>query len=283
MYGAAAARVLVNARPWTRPSRAGDGRHIFIVGSPRSGTTFFAGVLGRQPGLVDLSEVKPLKATIPSLVSLPADEAARRLRRTLDLVRRLGLASGMRAVEQTPETSFVLAAALRAYPRARAIHLIRDGRDVVCSLLERGWLSARREDADDAGLPYGVHARFWVEEERRDEFARASEATRAAWAWRRYLTAARSVESDRVLELRYEELVADPQAVASRVAAFLELDAAPLVGALHSASDTSVGRWQRELTPEQVADVEREAGDLLGELGYSVTGSDPVSSQGQTL
>ena len=269
MYGAAAARVLLNARPWTRPPRTGDGRHVFVVGSPRSGTTFFAGVLGRQPGLVDLSEVKPLKATIPSLVGLPEDEAAARLRRTLDVVRRFGLAAGMRAVEQTPETSFVLAAALRAYPHARAVHLVRDGRDVVCSLLERGWLTARRGDADDAGLPYGVHPRFWVEEERRDEFVRASDAARAAWAWRRYLTAARSVASDRVLELRYEELVSDPEEVGARVARFLELDPGPLAGALAAASSSSVGRWRRDLTPDQVADVEREAGDLLRELGYS--------------
>ena len=31
----------------------------------------------------------------------------------------------------------------------------------------------------------------------------------------------------------------------------------------------SVGRWRDELTAEQVADVEREAGALLRELGYS--------------
>jgi hypothetical protein len=30
----------------------------------------------------------------------------------------------------------------------------------------------------------------------------------------------------------------------------------------------SIGRWQRDLTAEQVADVEREAGTLLRELGY---------------
>jgi hypothetical protein len=30
----------------------------------------------------------------------------------------------------------------------------------------------------------------------------------------------------------------------------------------------SVGRWRRDLTAEQVADVEREAGPLLRELGY---------------
>jgi hypothetical protein len=31
----------------------------------------------------------------------------------------------------------------------------------------------------------------------------------------------------------------------------------------------SVGRWRRDLSPEQVADVEHEAGALLLELGYA--------------
>ncbi len=105
----------------------------------------------------------------------------------LEVVRTLGLASHLRGVEQTPETSFVLSAALRAYPAAQAVHIVRDGRDVVCSLLERGWLGADRAGADDAGLAYGAHARFWVEPERTEEFASASEAKRAAWAWRRYV------------------------------------------------------------------------------------------------
>jgi hypothetical protein len=30
-----------------------------------------------------------------------------------------------------------------------------------------------------------------------------------------------------------------------------------------------VGRWRRDLTAEQVADVEAEAGALLAELGYA--------------
>jgi len=31
----------------------------------------------------------------------------------------------------------------------------------------------------------------------------------------------------------------------------------------------SIGRWRRELTPEQLADVEAEAGALLHDLGYT--------------
>lgn len=267
MYGTAAVRVFLNARPWARPRAADRGRHVFIVGSPRSGTTFFAGVLGRQPGMVDLSEVKPLKAAIPELVTLPEEEAAARLRRMLDAIRTLGLAGGMRGVEQTPETTFLLGAALRAYPRAQAVHMLRDGRDVVCSLIERGWLSRERTDADDAGQRYGGHARFWVEPERRAEFAEASEATRAAWVWRRYVSTARAAGA-RTFELRYEEMTVDPSGAAARVADYLDLDPVPLAGALGTARDDSVGRWRRELSDDQLADVEREAGDLLRELGY---------------
>jgi len=211
--------------------------------------------------------VKPLKSAIPALTALPEAEAATRLRLVLEVVRTLGLASHLRGVEQTPETSFLLGAALRAYPAARAAHIVRDGRDVVCSLLERGWLGAGREGADDAGLAYGAHARFWVERDRAEEFSFASEAKRAAWAWRRYVTAARAVP-ERTLELRYEELVTSPRKVAAQLATYLDLDAEPLTTSLSSAFDRSVGRWQRDLTPDQLRDVEAEAGALLQDLGY---------------
>src|SRR5262249_55185259 len=160
---------------------ASESRLAFVVGSPRSGTTFLAGALGGLPDFVDLTEVNPLKARIPELVALPEDEAARRIRRILETIRHLALVHGLRGVEQTPEMAFLTGAALRAYPAGRVIHLVRDGRDVVSSLLERGWLSPERHDADDAGLAYGVGPRFWVEPDRRDEFVAASDATRAAW------------------------------------------------------------------------------------------------------
>ena len=107
------------------------------------------------------------------------------------------------------------------------MHIVRDGRDVVCSLLERGWLGAERTGGDDAGLAYGAHARFWVEPERAEEFGAASEARRAAWAWRRYVTAARAVP-ERTLELRYEELVTNPERSPSRLADVLDLKPEPL-------------------------------------------------------
>ena len=267
LYGRSAARIARRRR------RLGtDERLVFVVGSPRSGTTFTAGAIGSLPGFVDLDEVQPWKAAIPELVGGEDDEVARRLRRILERVRMLGLARGLRGVEQTPETCFVLGPALRAYPEAAAVHVVRDGRDVATSLLERGWLSAARTGADDAGLAFGPHARFWVEPGREHDFDRASDATRAAWAWRRYVTAAGAVP-DRTVEVRYEHLVADPAAAAAPVAAALGVDASTLADAFGAVHDRSAGRWRTDLAADQLADVEREAGAALVALGYALSSS----------
>jgi hypothetical protein len=245
-----------------------EERLVFVVGSPRSGTTFTGRALGSLPGFVDLDEVQPWKAAIPGLLGQPEDIVALRLRHILQRVRTLGLAGGLRGVEQTPETSFVLAAALRAYPDALAVHVVRDGRDVATSLLERGWLSAERTGADDARLPFGPYARFWVEPGREQEFSEVSDATRAAWAWRRYVTAAGAVP-ERTAVVRYEQLVSSPAAAAEPVAERLGADPGLITAVFAEAHDTSAGRWRRDLTPEQAADIEREAGDALAALGYA--------------
>ncbi len=240
---------------------------VFVFGSPRSGTTFLAGSIGSTPGFVDLGEVAALKAAIPELAHLTPAEAAPRIRRILSVARRLGLVSDLRGVEQTPETAYVAQAVARGLPQAVLVHIVRDGRDVVCSLLERGWLSASRGGEDDAGLAYGAHTRFWVEPGRGAEFARASDTRRAAWAWRRYVEAARSA-ADLVHEVRYEEIVARPEAVAKQLADRLGSPVEPLASALSGAYGSSVGRYRRELTEEQVREIEAEAGGVLADLGY---------------
>jgi hypothetical protein len=244
-----------------------DDRLVFVIGSPRSGTTFLAGAIGSVPGFVDLGEIAPVKAAVPELTRLAPAEAARRLRRTLAIARRVGLVAGVRGVEQTPEMAYLADVAALAYPQARIVHIVRDGRDVACSLLERGWLRAGRGGADDAGLPYGHEPRFWVEPGRTAAFREASDAQRAAWAWRRYVSAARGARAG-VFELRYERLAADPAATAAALGEYLDAPVEPLSAALRAVHASSVGRWRRDLSADQLADVVAEAGDLLRELGY---------------
>jgi hypothetical protein len=269
LYGEAVARVLLRAR------RRSDAdldlvaeRPVFVLGAPRSGTSFVARSIGRAPGLADLGEVAPWKLAIPRILALPEEEAAGRLRETLEAIRRFGLVRHLRAVEQTPETAFVLRAVVRAYPKAAVVHMIRDPRDVAASLLQKGWLKADRAGRDDVGASYGRHARFWVESDRVAEFGAAGEARRAGWAWRRYLTAARAAP-EHTVEVRYEELADDPASVSAAIASHIGADPVLLGHALADVHAESVGRWRRDLTPEQAADVEAEAGPLLRELGYA--------------
>ena len=241
---------------------------MLVVGSPRSGTTFLARSLGSLPGFIDLGEVAPLKAAIPELEGRQAGEAAAAVRKILTRTRRLGLVGSLRPVEQTPETAFVLPALLAAFPRARVVHALRDGRDVVCSLLERGWLGAGRTGTDDAGNRFGVEARFWVEAERRDEFSSVGEARRAAWAWRRYTDAVRG-SGVPVVEVRYERLTADPAGTAARACGCPRGARRAACGRARRGTHRLGGAFQgAELTEEQLADVLAESGDLLAELGY---------------
>jgi hypothetical protein len=243
-----------------------DDRLVFVVGSPRSGTTFLASAIGSLPGFVDLGEVPPLKAAVPELAALEPPEAARRLRRILAVARRLGLVGAVRPVEQTPELAHLVRVIPLAYPEARIVHIVRDGRDVVCSLLEKPWLRREQVKSDDAGLAYGSYARFWVEPDRREEFETTSDARRAAWVWRRYVTAARLAEA--ALEIRYEQMTAQPVAVAEKLGRYVGAPADGLATALSRAHEGSAGRYRTDLNEEQLVDVSAEAGSLLRELGY---------------
>jgi hypothetical protein len=70
---------------------------------------------------------------------------------------------------------------------------------------------------------------------------------------------------ERLLEVRYEELAR----VADRLSGFLGANVTSTHRAMDGFRDSSIGRWRKELTPQQLTDVELEAGPLLAELGYS--------------
>jgi len=268
---------------------------VFVVGCPRSGTTFTAEAIGSVPGFRDLGEVNRLKAAIPALYDAGRSgsraDVIHELRRLLRHSQRIACAARERAIEQTPEATFLIPELAEAFPRAQFVHLIRDGRDVVASLLERGWLAdGPSATFDDAGLPVGCHARFWVEPERAEEFESCGEVRRCAWAWRRYESCAAShlaqLDESRVVHLRYEELAADPAAAATRVAGVLDAGStAAFVRGFGSMHTASVGRFRSALTGDQLTVVEAEAGALLRELGHAGAPdapSYPASDEGRT-
>jgi hypothetical protein len=71
-----------------------------------------------------------------------------------------------------------------------------------------------------------------------------------------------------VQEVRYEQLVTDPGSAAAGLAAAIDAPLEPLLRALSEARHESIGRYRRDLTAEQLAEVETEGGRLLAALGY---------------
>ena len=131
------------------------------------------------------------------------------------------------------------------------VHIIRDGRDVARSIRAQWWGPETIEEA----------AREWTESVR---------AGRAAGA-----------TPDRYRELRYEDLLRQPELEVPALFAWLgiELTDANLAEALAEArrtrnvdkttpADVGEGKWRMGLSAEEQRAVAAVAGDLLVELGY---------------
>ena len=133
--------------------------------------------------------------------------------------------------------------------------------------------STRREPG---GYRYGPYPRYWVERDRRDEFFETTDIHRCIWAWRRHvsaaLAAAEHLDDHRDLQVRYESLLDNSPAVGERLLGFLGIDEPAsreaLLDHLSLAHPRSIGQWKEHLVDDQLAHINREAGELLRQLGY---------------
>ena len=257
---------------------------IFVVGAPRSGTTFLGVCLAELPGISYHFEPVATKAAARYVYEgrWKASRAGRFYRTVYAWLMRIHLDGDLRFAEKTPQNSLVIPFLYEAFPDARFIHIIRDGRDVALSYSRKPWLQASQAASgryEPGGYRYGPYARFWVERERVREFETTSDIRRCAWAWRRFtegaLDAASNLPAGQYHEVRYEALVADPAGEAARLLGFLgEREDEPRglfrEAVVEGANPGSVGRWERELSGDQVQEIEEEAGGLLRRLGYAV-------------
>ena len=147
----------------------------------------------------------------------------------------------------------------RAFPDARYVHIVRDGRDAALSML-----AMRRKPRFNLSRPRGV-----------GDFA---------CAWQREIRdAQRFGVTHPYLELRYEDLVAEPEARLRDVCTFLGLDFEPGMLEYHRRENPALyadhprlaqppvrdaRSWRKEMHDEDAELFEAIAGDLLTELGY---------------
>ena len=270
---------------WRSRSYRSSARHIVIGGSPRSGTTLLRRTFDRHPGLCcgpESSLFLPSRLNLAALAAghgLPEDElravlaAASSQGAFVDAFAEMYLAARGRPrwAEKTPLNIRHLDWIMERWPDARIVHVVRDGRDVVCSMREhpdRRWVDGRWVK-ELTPKPVEEYARRWVSD------------TASGMRWR---------ADPRYLEVRYEDLVREPSVTLRRVLTFLGEPFDPGLLAVDQAVDpatgttgrpdaagaittTSMGRWTRDLSAADRETVKRVAGARLVELGYS-TGDD---------
>jgi len=166
-----------------------------------------------------------------------------------------------------PRTGFLTA----AYPGLKVVNVVRDGRAVVNSWLQMGWWDGWRgpENWYLGPLPRPLHEKW--------EASGRSFPVLAGLGWAMLMTAyaeARSAHpAGQWLDLRYEDLVAEPRKELTRALEFLGLDWSPDFEQGFRKHELHPGRgdaYRRELTPPQVAAVEAVTADHLTQWGYAV-------------
>jgi hypothetical protein len=255
-------------------------RPIFIIGAPRSGTTFLGSCIGRMPEVSYHFEPRLTKAAARCVHdgSWSQRRCAGVFRVSYAALLLAALDGGRRFAEKNPENSFAVPFLADVLPDAQFVHIVRDGRDAAVSHAEKPWLAdapvdSRRRGRD--GQRWGPYPRWWVERDRYAEFTEVPAIVRSAWCWRRFTEAAleglATLPAERRVEVRYESVVADPGNAADLLAGFLGTSPAgheALRSGLARARSDSVGRWRKVLGEREIVGVDREIGSLLTRLGY---------------
>lgn len=125
---------------------------IFIGGAGRSGTTLLRVILDSHPAIICGPEIKTTPRILQSfreacnLVKIKEQEKPNQEELAGvygDFIKKLFRVyyhnSPLRYAEKTPHNCFYWSEIKRILPDAKCINIIRDGRDVVCSLLEQDW------------------------------------------------------------------------------------------------------------------------------------------------
>jgi Sulfotransferase family len=273
--------------------------YVFIVGCPRSGTTLLSRIANahrelaivhesrwiarlyeQRRGLTPDGRVTPKialrlrqpRSAVPfdvdadamaafvarydgapfvELVTALFDEFARRHQKPL-------------AGDKSPGYVRYLALLHEMWPRARFVHIVRDGRDVFLSV--RDWGKGAARFSTYANEPALTVARWWE------------------WYVRLGREAGALLGPDRYHELSYESLVAQPDLQVARLCDFLGLPVDDRMLRFHEGRQrddprldakkawrpvaTGLRAWRDQMALEDVARFEAIAGDLLVELGY---------------
>ncbi len=260
---------------------------IFVGGFQRSGTTLLRYILEAHPNIAcgpeTVNLIPETRACVETLLgnkmfreSLDAfrltEEDIYRIYANETLTKffekYLETQSKQRLATKTPTNCLHFEFLGRAFPKAYFIHVIRDGRDCVVSLDKVHWFGNTLSDPGSFDL--------------------------AVKRWARWTYAGRSqgrALGHRYIEVRYENLVSQPEEEIGRILEFVgepwddmvmkhhEVEHAHEVsvddrnrgGASKKIDARRSNPWKSEMTPKQVYRFCRIAGSLLEELDYELS------------
>ncbi len=272
---------------------------LFVVSAPRSGSTLFRLILDAHPDIAvpppgwlfdlvypylysygDLGDETNLLALAEDILATPTVEKWPITLSAAELVAQsreksfAGLYAALHAAyakpgnkrrwgEKTPRNAFWIDEIHALFPDAKFIHIVRDGRDMAIDI------------SDSILLPYSVYS--------------------GANLWQRYVLAIRDsmqrLPAEAIIEIRYEDLCAAPEATIRKLCAFLGEDFAPAMLApnrtqsaekwsshpLHAKTSEPISTkycemYKTRLPRPDVAALEALIGDTLKLFGYPVSG-----------
>lgn len=261
-------------------------RPIFIVGSPRSGTSVFSRYFGQHPQLANWSEGHCLFD--PGYIFRGGEHrwdetkgnwyGTRRLRANVDWFSRY-IASRqkidhVRFTNKLPRNTLRIPWLLKVFPDAQFVHIIRDGRAVVRSMIRvidrqkkhdrilgsfarpLGWQEYYEKD------PYEAHSRQWV----------GIEET--------VMEDLKAVSDDRIFRTKYEDFIRDTRGIMKQICAQFDLD--------HDDNTISIWpehlenrnvKWPQECTPEQIETMRKWVTPTLMAYGYESEENWPVPGE----
>jgi hypothetical protein len=292
--------LVVNGRKVSQP--------VFIIGAPHSGTDVLGAALKRSPGFhvtIGQDAVQSVVyafARSPSIQRGRGGAAATVLRDAFaqawqitphgcltcsPLCREAGGVMGGRAScmaereivrygDASPDLMYSAADLVTAFPDARLLQVIRDGRDVVAAMMadpqELGWFKPGVANVETEfpnpflGIETEQDLAIWPE---------LSPAGKCAMRWRGSVRAmARlraAMSADQLTTLRYENVIRQPAAAAAAVSGFVgdTIDQVQPPAARRDGLATGEpGSWRRLLTSAQLAEIESVAGPDLRRVGY---------------
>lgn len=277
---------------------------VFVLGSPRSGTTLLYDMLLSAGGFaVYLAESNVFNLLLPRFGDLSVRSNRERLMEAWlnsKLFRSSGLdagaissrilaecehggdflrlvmaeicvAQGMaRWAENSPEGMLYLPLIKRLIPDALFVHILRDGRDVATSLAQRRYVRAFPWEDRHGLIGCGLYWEWILEHGRRF---------------------GQSVPAD-YMEVHFEELLTQPQETLDQIGRFIDqsLDYEVIQHVAYGsvtkpntsffkeperADFNPVGRWKKSFSPTQLLRFERLVGPTLAQLGYQPATNGP--------